>query len=57
MHADKILIMAGAGILTITDRYIGQFQILLVDYYNTDKKVELKVFLYENAIHGIIANV
>lgn len=53
MLANKILIMAGAGILTITDKYIEQFNILLLEYYNTGKKDELKDFLYENAIHGI----
>ena len=41
----------------ITDKYIEQFNILLLDYYNTDKKDELKDFLYENAIHGITGNI
>lgn len=51
--ANKILIAAGAGILTITDKHIEQFNIFLLDYYNTGDSDELKVFLYENAIHGI----
>ena len=51
--ANKILISAGAGFLTITDRHMEQFNTLLVDYYNTGKSEALKDFLYENAIQGI----
>ena len=51
--ANKILITAGAGILTITDKHMEQFNILLLDYYNTGNSKELKEFLYENAIQGI----
>lgn len=51
--ANKILIVAGAGILTITDKYMEEFNILLLDYYNTGKPELLKQFLYDNAIQGI----
>ncbi len=51
--ANKILVTSGAGILTITDKYMEQFNTLLLDYYNTGKSDELKNFLYENAIQGI----
>lgn len=51
--ANKILITSGSGILTITDKYMEQFNTLLLDYYNTGKSGELKKFLYENAIQGI----
>lgn len=51
--ANKILVSAGAGILTITDKYMEQFNSLLLDYYNTGNDAELKQFLYDNAIHGI----
>ena len=51
--ANKILIVAGAGILTITDKYMEEFNILLLDYYNTGKPDKLKQFLYDNAIQGI----
>lgn len=51
--ANKILIASGSGILTITDKYMEQFNTLLLDYYNTGKSDELKKFLYENAIQGI----
>lgn len=51
--ANKILIPAGAGILTITDKHMERFNTLLLDYYNTGEKEALKDFLYENAIQGI----
>lgn len=50
MLANKILISAGAGIMTITDKYMEQFNVLLLEYYNTGKSSELKRFLYDNAI-------
>lgn len=52
--ANKILISAGAGILTIPDRHMEQFNELLLNYYNTGDSVALKAFLYENAILGSI---
>ena len=51
--ANKLLISAGAGILTITDKHMEQFNALLLDYYNTSEGDPLKRFLYENAIQGI----
>ena len=51
--ANKILVPAGAGILTITDKHMEQFNTLLLDYYDTGEKGALKDFLYENAIQGI----
>ena len=51
--ANRILISAGAGILTITDKHMEQFNTLLLNYYNTGEKEALKDFLYENAIQGI----
>lgn len=51
--ANKILVKAGAGILTITDKHMEQFNVLLLDFYNTGISDTLKVFLYENAIQGI----
>lgn len=51
--ANKILISAGAGFLTITDRHMEQFNTLLLDYYNTGESESLKDFLYENTIQGI----
>lgn len=51
--ANKILIAAGAGVLTILDKHMEQFNSLLLDYYNTGNREALKVFLYENAIQGM----
>ena len=51
--ANKILVSSGAGILTITDKYMEQFNSLSLSYYNTGNDAELKQFLYDNAIHGI----
>lgn len=51
--ANKLLIAAGAGILTITDRHMERFNELLLDYYNTGASEALKTFLYENAIQGM----
>ena len=51
--ANKLLVSSGAGILTITDNRMQEFNTLLLDYYNTGKAEELKQFLYDNAIQGI----
>lgn len=51
--ANQILIAAGAGFLTIPDRYMEQFNGLLVDYYNTGDSGKLTDFLYDHAIEGI----
>ncbi len=51
--ANKLLVSRGAGILTITDKYMEEFNTLLVDYYNTGEPDKLKEFLYNNAIQGI----
>lgn len=51
--ANKLLIEAGAGILTIADKYMEDFNKILLDYYNSGDSSELKKFLYENAIQGI----
>lgn len=51
--ANKILIQSGAGMLTITDKHMEKFNVLLLHYYNTAESDELKIFLYEDAIQGI----
>lgn len=51
--ANKLLIAAGAGLLTITDRYLERFNTLLLAYYDTGEPEPLKRFLYENAIQGL----
>ena len=51
--ANKILVEAGAGMLTITDRHMEQFNIYLLNFYNTADAAPLMDFLYEYAIQGI----
>ena len=53
MLSNKILVSSGSGIMTITDKYMEQFNVLLLNYYNTGESKELKQFLYENAIQGM----
>ncbi len=51
--ANKLLVAAGAGIMTVTDTHMERFNTLLLDFYNTGNSEALKTFLYENAIQGI----
>lgn len=51
--ANKLLITAGAGMLTIKESNMQQFNELLVDFYNTGNPNKVKEFLYNNAIEGI----
>jgi len=51
--ANKILVSAGVGILTITDKHMERFNGYLLDFYNTGEAEVLKRFLYDNAIQGL----
>ena len=51
--ANKILLMNGAGILTITDQHMEAFNVALLNYYNNGEADPLKTFLYNNAIQGL----
>ena len=51
--ANKLLLSAGAGILTITDAYMEQFNTLLLRYYNTGESETLMQFIYQHCIQGI----
>ena len=51
--ANKLLVSAGKGILTITDKHMEKFNALLLDYYNNGEPEQLKLFLYEKALQGI----
>lgn len=55
--ANKILLMSGAGILTITDEHMEEFNKQLLDYYNTNDKTPLKDFLYASSIKGVSSSV
>ena len=51
--ANKLMIMNGCGMLTITDRHMDGFNTELVNYYNSGNADRLKRFLYDNAVIGI----
>ncbi len=51
--ANKILLSAGAGMLTITDKHMEKFNVLLLHFYDTGDCAELQKFLYDNCIQGI----
>ena len=51
--ANKLLLSAGAGMLTITEKRMEQFNELLLAYYDTGDGKALKQFLYDTAIQGI----
>lgn len=51
--ANKILLEAGAGMLTIIEKHMEKFNEALLEYYNTVEAEPLKMFLYQNAIQGI----
>lgn len=54
--ANKILIQNGGGIITVKEEFIGEFNRLLTEYYNTGNKEKLFTFLYEKCIFGIEIN-
>lgn len=51
--ANKLLLQAGAGMLTIQEKNMEQFNALLVGYYDTGDGETLKAFLYDHALQGI----
>lgn len=51
--ANKILLQAGAGMLTITEKHMEAFNAQLLSWYNTGDPAALKQFLYDNAIQGL----
>lgn len=51
--ANKILLQAGAGMLTITEKHMEAFNAQLLSWYNTGDPAPLKQFLYDNAIQGL----
>lgn len=52
--ANKILLQAGAGMLTVQEKNMEQFNEQLLAFYNTGDAAPLKAFLYDHAIQGII---
>jgi hypothetical protein len=53
LAANKVLVCAGCGVLTITDPLLQDFNRLLTGYYDNGDGADLKRFLYANAIGGI----
>lgn len=53
VFANKLLLAAGAGMLTITEKDMVEFNGLLVAFYNTGVSEQLKQFLYDRALQGI----
>lgn len=51
--ANQILISNGCGIITIPERFIGEFNRRLTEYYNTNQTDSMIAFLYENCIFGL----
>ncbi len=51
--ANKLLISHGAGMLTIRDSDMEQFNGLLTELYNTGEAERIKSFLYQKAIVGL----
>lgn len=51
--ANKLLLEAGAGMLTVTEKHMEEFNRLLVAFYNTGEGETLEKFLYDTAIQGI----
>ncbi len=52
--ANKILLSANAGMLTIKEANMERFNELLLHLYDTGEQTPLKDFLYQNAIDGLI---
>ena len=51
--ANKLLLEAGAGMFTIQEKNMEQFNVLLVSYYDTGEGEALKAFLYVQAVQGL----
>jgi len=53
LGANKILMQAGAGILSIRDNDVLEFNTRLLEYYNTGNMSVIAGWLYDNCIDGI----
>lgn len=51
---NKIMIENGQGIISVRQKDISEFYKLLVEYYETNNSLEIKRFLYDNCIDGMI---
>lgn len=53
VFVDKILLQSGAGMLTIAEECMEQFNERLLTYYNTGEMEPLKLFMYGAAVRVI----
>ena len=51
--ANAIMIKNGKGIIKVADKNLKEFNELLIEYYNTNKKEKIKQFIYDNCVYGI----
>lgn len=51
--ANKILISNGKGIITVKEENLNEFNILLTDFYNTNKDEKIFKFIYDKCIFGL----
>lgn len=54
--ANKIMIEAGKGIITVKEDNLLEFNKLLTEFYNTREEEKLIKFIYDNCIFGIEEN-
>lgn len=52
--ANKDLISHGKGVLSIQQKDILEFNVLLNEYYSTGEKRALKEMIYEKGISGVV---
>jgi prophage maintenance system killer protein len=50
---NKLMIQAGNGIISVQQKDIKEFYRLLVNYYETNDKKQIKQFLRDNCIDGM----
>ncbi|MDR0887373.1 MAG: Fic family protein [Candidatus Nomurabacteria bacterium] len=53
LAANKLLISSGAGVFTVAEEHLAEFNNLLTDFYNTGESTKIKPFLYERCIVGL----
>lgn len=54
LMGNKIMIENGQGILSVKQQDIKEFYTLLIAYYETNQKQDLKQFLYDHCIDGMV---
>ena len=52
--ANKIMIENGCGIIKVPDNKLKDFTILLSEFYSTNNKENIKQFIFDNCIDGIV---